>query len=39
MGLAFALIAAVALIPSLQEETRCFLLLLALAACVLTAVD
>ena len=39
LGLAFALIAAVALTPSLQKGTRWFLLLLALAACVLTALD
>ena len=39
LGLAFALIAAVALSPSLQNGTRWFLLLLGwllLAACVLT---
>jgi hypothetical protein len=39
LGLALALIAAVALTPSLQKGTRWFLLMLALAACVLTAVD
>jgi hypothetical protein len=39
LGLALALIAAVVLTPSLQKGARWFLLLLALAACVLTAVD
>ena len=39
LGLAFALIVAVALTPSLQKGTRWFLLLLALAACVVTALD
>ena len=39
LGLAFALIAAVALTPSLPNGPRWLLLLLALAACVLTAVD
>jgi uncharacterized membrane protein YccC len=39
LGLAFALIAAVALTPSLSKGTRWFLLMLALVACVLTAVD
>jgi hypothetical protein len=37
LGLALALIAAVALSPSLPTEIRWFLLLLALTACVLTA--
>lgn len=39
LGLAVALLAAVALTPFLQKGTRWFLLLLALAACVLTAMD
>ena len=39
LGLALALIAAVSLTPSLKKETRWFLLLLALAAMVLTALD
>jgi hypothetical protein len=39
LGLALALIAAVALTPSLQKQTRWFLLMFALEACVLTAVD
>ena len=39
LGLALALIAAVALTPSLQTGTRWFLLMLALTACVLTALD
>jgi hypothetical protein len=39
LGLAFVLIAAVVLTPSLQKGTRWFLLMLALAACVLTAMD
>jgi hypothetical protein len=39
LGLAFVLIAAVALTPSLSKGTRWFLLMLALVACVLTAVD
>jgi hypothetical protein len=39
LGLALALIAAVTLTPSLKKQTRWFLLLLALVACVLTALD
>ena len=39
LGLALILIAAVSLTPSLRKGTRWFLLMLALAACVLTAVD
>ena len=39
LGLALALIAAVSLTPSMKKETRWLLLLLALAAMVLTALD
>jgi hypothetical protein len=39
LGLALALMAAVSLTSSLKNETRWFLLLLALVACVLTALD
>ena len=37
LGLAFVLIAAVSLSPTLPKEIRWFLLLLAVTACVLTA--
>jgi hypothetical protein len=39
LGLALALIAAVSLTPSLQDRTRWLLILLALVAGVLTALD
>ena len=39
LGLAFVLVAAVVFIPSLQKGTKWFLLLVALAACVLIAME